>query len=389
MYKRTTLEQVLSLLPRRKIKEIVRERQSDRYRKSFKSWDHLMTMLIGQFAGMNSLRELEVAMNHHSQCHYHMNIGHVRRSTLSDANKTRSYELFQDICGEMVNFLGRQSRDIKKILTVLDSSLIHLRGRGNEWTKESVMRLHNTGLKLHLAYNKSAESIEYAVVTATTVNDLTIAKEQAIQNNRLYVFDKAYCDYEWWQQMHDHGAWFVTRLKKNASYKVIETHEVDANERVVLKDQTIILTNKKSKRQGKKRSTGIMLRLVQIKHPSGKETPFMIVSNAMIASAQEIAGWYKERWSIELLFKWLKQNLNFRRFLGENRNAVMIQIYIAIIAYCLLKLYKSQTHQLHTRLKDILIFIQTTLFVRPRLYEYMQKRRQLLHIASPQLMMVF
>ena len=342
-------------------------------------------MITGQFAGVMSLRELEVTLNSHSECHYHLHTKNVKRSTLSDANNNRDFALFRDIAMTLIPRLCNQKKSVQRVVTLLDSSLILLKGRGHEWAENTATRKSNTGLKLHVQYNHSDDHIEYIAVDDSNVNDITAAQKLSLESNRIYVFDKGYCDYKWWKEIADKGSVFVTRLKKNAAYRVIKSYEIaDEDRGFILKHQTIVLSNRHWERKRVGSSFEIPLQLIEIQHPSGKEEPFMIVTNDLNASAQHIAGWYKERWSIELLFKWLKQNLKIKRFMGESRNAIMIQIFVALISYVLLKLYNNLM-RLPLRLKDVCTLVKYNLFTRPKLQNRKRERRRMLLESSQQL----
>lgn len=385
MYNNTMLSEILKLLPRETIKKIIEQHKGDHYRKTFKCWDHLVAMITGQFAGVTSLRELEVTINSHPECHYHLHTQNVKRSTLSDANNKRDFSVFRDIATALLPLLWNQQKVIKNVVTVLDSTLIRLAGRGHEWADETTSRDHNKGLKIHVQYNHSTDHIEYVAVDNATLNDITVAQKLPLTSSRIYVFDKGYCDYNWWKAIADKGSTFVTRLKKNAAYEVVKSYEIAEEDKgFILKDQIITLSNRRSHVKGTNELSGIPLRLIQIQHPSGKENPFMIVTNSLNPSPQCIAGWYKERWSIELLFKWLKQNLKIKRFMGESRNAIMIQIFVALISYVLLKLYKGLT-QGSLRLKDVCTLVKMNLFTRPKLPYRKQEKRRLLLESSQQL----
>ena len=385
MYNNSMLNEILKLLPRSIIKKVVDEHQGDRYTKTFTSWDHLVAMLTGQLAGVTSLRELEVTLNSHPECHYHLNTKNVKRSTLSDANNNRCFSIFRDITFGLLPSLSKHKKDLKNILTILDASPLYLNSRGHEWANITLSRAYNKGLKLHVQYNHSEDHIEYVEVDDATINDITVAQNLSLEANRIYVFDKGYCDYNWWKEIADKGSTFVTRLKKNASYEVKKSFEIAKKDKgLILKDQIISLSNQRPRAKKVNELAGVSLRLVEIKHPSGKEAPFMIVTNDLKASAQCIADWYKERWSIELLFKWLKQNLKIKRFMGESRNAIMIQIFVALISYILLKLYNNITGGV-LRLKDVCTLVKSNLFTRPKLYNRKRERRRILLESSQQL----
>lgn len=364
MFSTSTFGEVLKLLPRDKISKLVDKRGADRWRKSFKTWDHLVAMLGGQLAGVGSLRDVENLFDEHRSTHYHLHCKGVKKSTLGDANKARDYQVFADIAQEMIICSGRKTRKAKALLSVLDSSPIRLQGRGHGWAEKSCTRTANQGLKLHLLLMPNDGALDYAAVTDMNVNDITDARGMKLKSGRIYVFDKGYYDYNWWHEIIEAGSHFVTRPKKNAAYKVLETRPIlpgeDGN---ILGDQVIELTNKAPRGGKKNKLAGRKLRLVEIRHPGGKKGQFFIISDMMEATASEIADYYKQRWSIELLFKWIKQNLKIKRFMGESRNAVLIQIFVAIIAYLLVRLYKKLLGKAHTgRLKDLIVSLKTGLF---------------------------
>ena len=383
MYNNNMLNEILKLLPRAEIKKLVDLHKSDHYSKSFKSWDHLIAMITGQLAGATSLRELEITLNSHPECHYHLHTKDVKRSTLSDANNKRDFGLFRDITLTLLPLLNRQKKKMENVLTVLDSSLLLLKSRGHEWASATTTRNSNRGLKLHVQYNHSEDYIEHLSVDNSNINDVTVAQDLCLATGRIYVFDKGYCDYGWWRTIADKKSVFVTRLKRNAAYEVIKTCKIAKEDKgFIRKHQHIVLSNRHWKNKRKGSSFEISLQLIEIQHPSGKEKPFLIVTNDLNASAQQIAGWYKERWSIELLFKWLKQNLKIKRFIGESRNAIMIQVFTALISYILLKLYNTLT-QGSARLKDTCTLIKYNLFTRPKLHtRKRERRRQILETAQ-------
>lgn len=385
MFNSSMFGEIVKLLPRAEIKKIIAQHKGDRYRKSFTTWDHLISMLTAQFASLTSLRELEVSLNANPHHHYHLNCGSVKRSTLSDANKNRDFWVFRDIATTMISRLGNQKQPLERLVTVFDSTLIRLDGRGHAWADATKSRPHTQGLKMHVQYNHSEEHMEYVEVSDATINDVTVAKSIPVEKSRIYVFDKGYCDYNWWKSVADNGSIFVTRLKKNAAYTVVKQFDIaEADKGFILRDQVIRLSNRHPR--GKKRNelAEIDLRLIEIRHPSGKETSFNIVTNAVEAPAQRIAGWYKERWSIELLFKWLKQNLKIKKFMGESRNAIMIQLFVALIGYVLMSLYNGLVKEKGLRLKDICTLLKSALFTRPKLQERRRERRRSLLGSSQQ-----
>lgn len=364
MFRPSILGDILKLLPRDKIDTLVNRREADRWRKSFRTWDHLVAMLAGQLSGIGSLRDVETLFDEHKAQQYHLRCKGVRRSTLADANKTRDFSVFGDITQLLIARSGRRERDAKELLSVLDSSPITLQGRGHKWAEKTQTRACAKGLKLHLMLTPQDGAIGYAAITDTNINDITDARNMTLTSGRIYVFDKGYCDFNWWLEIIEAGSHFVTRIKINAAYKVIETRALGADEDDnVRNDQIIELTNKTPRAGKVNKLAGRKLRLVEIEHPGGKARPFLIVSDMLDATASQIADYYKRRWSIELLFKWLKQNLKIKRFLGESKNAILIQIHVAIIAYLLVRLYKKLLGPAHNgRLKDLIVTLKTGLF---------------------------
>lgn len=379
MFSSSIFSDLLKPLDRREVGRIVDVHGADRWRKSFRTWDHLVAMLAAQFSGAMSLRDVEVLLGGEEAHHYHLHCGAVRRSTLADANRDRSCDVFRDIAGLLLGRTGRGARGVGELLTVLDSSPVSLTGRGHDWALATQSRAYSSGLKLHVQFTPDDGGMDYVEVTGSNVNDITAALDFPLEGDRLYVFDKGYCDYNWWHEIGETGAHFVTRLKHNAAFEVIEDRSLEGGESSpVIRDQLITLTNRTPRAGKVNHLAGIPLRLVEIRHPAGKGRPFRIVTNSITADADTIAGWYKQRWSIELLFKWLKQNLRIRKFIGESRNAIMIQIHVAIIAYLLLKAYQRliTAGTGHRRLKDIALTIRTHLFSRPGIQKRRRKRRQ-------------
>lgn len=203
-------------------------------------------------------------------------------------------------------------------------------------------------------------------ITDANVNDITAA-EQMIdpEQGATYVFDKGYNDYNWWHKIHSHGAYFVTRLKKNAGVEVVKQRKIAQRDAgVILEDAVIKFTNERSGGNRPKNSYfGQTLRRITVARQD-KDTASVLVTNDRKSHASQIAKLYKQRWQIELFFKWLKQNLKLKQFLGRSENAVKIQIYCAIIAYLLTANY-HQNHKLDISLRMLLTLFKNDMFSRP------------------------
>lgn len=364
MYRRNHFSELLSLIPRYKFNQFVSKYSADKHSKGFNSWNHLVAMVFSQLSKANSLREIETSFNSITNAHYHMGVGPIKRSTLSQANQKRDCRVFEDLTNELMKTCRpSQQKGLKEFLFLLDSSPIILKGRHFDWT--STTRNYNNGLKLHMLYDTNTVTPTYVDITASNINDINIGRELAIQPNATYVFDKGYTDYNWWFSIHNKQSSFVTRFKKNAATRIVEELPINKSDRqLVLADQKVVFKNK-TPRGGKINNYTEPLRKITIKREN-KDTPLVLATNDFNKNANEIASLYKKRWDIELFFKWIKQNLKIKKFIGTSLNAVKIQIYTAIITYLLslkLQKLKKNTMPFYLFLKKLaaLLFVPVTL----------------------------
>lgn len=357
----STFTQILKQIDRSSFSRSVRESGSDKYRKSFKTWDHLVVMLFSQFSGAKSLRDIEVGFNSHNRQHFHIGSRFVSRSTLSDANASRPYEPFKMLAQNLMSSAGRKlKKDAKELLYALDATSVTLKGQGfDTWTKDN--KNHNTqGIKLHLALNINENFPASAVISAPNVNDVSVGNALLVGEKSTYVFDKGYCDYNWWWQIHQNGGRFVTRIKKNAAIRLKQENLIpEAYADQILEDVWIELKNK-NPRAGKKNYYSDPLRRITVKRGEGA-SPIVLISNDLESPANEISELYKKRWKVEVFFRWLKQTLKVKRYLGRNENAVKIQIYTALIAYLLVYQFKKLSKALGS-LRRSYLFISFNLF---------------------------
>ena len=369
MFEPITLHRIVQLLPASLVEDAVRRHGGDRYRKRFRTRAHLLALLMAQLGAASSLRDVETLTRQQRRRLHHSGGMVVPRSTLSHANNTRPWQVFADIAQGLIARQGRgMRRRLGPMMAALDSTPIRVAGRGSAWAEQTGSRHGNQGLKLHLMVAADTATLQWAQTSDMNVNDISMGREISLEEGHIYLFDKGYCDYNWWRKILDAGADFVTRLKRNAAFKVIEERACDG--KVILSDQIICLTNTHPRAGAINRLAGRPLRLVRIPHPGGKKQPFLIVSSLLDAPAEEVAEAYRKRWRIEVVFKWLKQNLKVKRFMGESRNAILVQLWVAIIAWLLLRHY----HRLITaagnanggqRLKDTCVIVTATLFHPP------------------------
>lgn len=372
-------------LPRATFEQVVKKHNADKYSKRFRHWDHLVAMLYAQLSGTTGLRPLQTAFNSHQDQLYHLGTKPLKKSTLADANEKRSETVFGEIATWLMGQVAGQIRkDSKELMFLLDSTSVTLKGREfDRWTSEN--RTRNTqGIKLHVLLESTTKTPSWTSFTAANVNDVELARDIELQDGALYVFDKGYCDYNWWYGIGAAGARFVTRFKYNAGLSVVEVRDIPAEAQgIVLSDE---LVKFKNKYPGGKRNAHFEkpLRRVTVVR-SANERPIVLATNDLVSSALEIAERYKERWAIELFFKWIKQHLKIKSFLGRTQNAVRIQILTALISYLLVAIYK-QRHSLKQSLWDCLCFIRVALFqyFDPEESNYRKRRRDEQYAAEMQ-----
>ena len=340
-YAASAFHRLLEPLDRRELGRITARHRGDHgVGKGAKAWTcerHLKAMLFAQFAGLTSLREIEQGLGAAPQALYHLNLRPAPRSTLADALALRPSEVFRDVC---LGLIGRVSRVVRRegeaLIQLIDATPIPLRDTRFDWAEADA---RTRGLKLHIGYDPRVDLPFWADVTSPKVSDIAAARGIEIVSGATYVFDKGYVDYSWWHRIAEAEALFVSRLKSNASCRDIVAR-TPAGEGIVA-DNLIKLGHARPRGGAVNPLHDVPLREILVER-EGKD-PLRLVTNDLIRPASEIAALYKERWQIELLFKWIKQNLRIKRFLGRSENAVKSQIYIALIAFLLLRLFR-QTH---------------------------------------------
>src|SRR5579863_152629 len=323
---------LLKPIDRRQFRAIVKRHDGDAYDKSFKSWEHLVTLIFAQLSHTDTLRGLELAFNVNAQHHYHLNVDKLARTTLSDANKRRPVGVFADTFTMLSPMADRAiRREGTAMIRLIDASPVPL-GKLCGWAKWNG-RIR--GMKMHVAYDPDADRPYGVAVTPATVNDVEIGQQVAIEAGATYVFDKGYCHFGWWQKINDDGAFFVTRAKVNCRLRSIRRRPLrkrKADGFRILDDHDVALVSKGHSRP----RLAMPLRRIRVRRDKGGV--MTLITNDLSKSAIEIAALYKRRWKIELLFRWIKQHLRIRKFIGTNDNAIRLQILAAMIAYLLLRI---------------------------------------------------
>ena len=321
---------LLEPINRRQFQAAVDRVEGDAYDKSFRSWDHLVALIYAQLSGNDSLRAVVEGFNANSQHHYHLGAGKLRRSTLSDANARRPAGVFSQTFARLSAMASRQlHREGQEMVRLIDSSPIPL-GKICSWAKWNG-RIR--GMKLHVVYDPKGDVPTMVDVTAATVNDIEIGRQAPLKAGITYVFDKGYCRFDWWRKINDSKAFFLTRPKtttrlRSTKHRLLRKHKGDGFE--IVADDEVKLVSKGDSQ------LPIPLRRIKIRRENGGA--MTLLTNDLARPAIDIAALYKTRWQIELLFRWIKQHLHIRKFLGQNDNAIRLQVLAAMIAYLLLRI---------------------------------------------------
>ena len=331
-------------VPWQKFDELVATHGSDKLVRSFTTKRQLIALLYAQFSGAVSLREIETGMASHEQRLYHVGASVAKRSTLSDANTVRPYQVFAQLFAHMV---GQAHRGLRRAtaeaVRLIDSTSVRLSSLSADWATFSTDVF---GAKAHIVYDPTSDRPVYFAVTASNVNDITAAKAMPIEAGATYVFDLGYYDYGWWAELDDAGCRFVTRLKKNTPFTAVHENRIP-DESNIVSDRIGHLPTRLA--NSRKNPLQVPVREIRVIIDTGKL--LRIVTNDLDAPAEEITDLYKQRWQIELFFRWIKQTLRIKRFIGVSENAVRIQIAVALIAFLILRMAQVAQIIMHSPLE--------------------------------------
>ena len=336
--------QLISLIDDSMIAKVVKEHNSDRYVKHFKSQDHLFSMVFCCLEKCNSLREVAAGMMGLSGKEETVRINHLpKKSTLADANKFRKVEFFESIYNNLLkkySFILSDSRiniALGKNVKIVDSTTISLFKDILECVgRKAVDGKSKGGIKAHSVINADEKVPNLVWFTPATTHDHRFLEKLKCDENTVYVFDKGYNDYKAFEYFTEQKTGFVTRIKSNAKYEVTNKNTISENiHSGVLSDEIIEVEIEKG-------STKTKLRLRKIKYYDREhKRTFEFISNLFEFRADTIAALYKIRWQIELLFKQIKQNFPLKYFLGDNERAIKIQIYCVLIVNLLMGVLKK------------------------------------------------
>ena len=331
----TVFTSLLRHLSRSDFQSAVKELKADFKVRTFTCFDLLKSMLYGLLAGCFSVREIEISMNVNNNRLYHSGLKAIKRSTFCDALEKRGHEVFQKTFNNMVekaqSIGSRLHKKFKDPLRIIDATIISLCLKQFDWAK---YRTAKGAVKLHM--NLDGDNLmPFAVcLTIGKIHDVNELDNLAQESGVIYAMDRGYVNFKSLYSIELSGSIFVTRMKSNGAYRRIKNNPRDKDGPIV-SDVLIELTGKQTKKSYPK-----PLRKVKY-HDSERKKTYEFITNGLERDAVEIAMIYKERWEVELFFKWIKQHLKIKSFWGTSENAVYSQIWVALILTILLWIIKT------------------------------------------------
>lgn len=322
--------QLTSFLPQRVFDKFVSKYSGNKYIKHFTCWNQLLCMIFGQLTNRNSLRDLIVILDAHSNKTYHLGLGKsVTKSNLAKANEKRNSKIFEEFAYFLIDIaqekLKNDDFDIKGKVYAFDSSTIDLCLGVFWWAK---FRKTKGGIKLHTLYDITTKIPVFIHITEATVHDVNAMDVIPYEVGAYYIFDRGYVDFKRLYKISTLLSFFVIRAKSNLKFTRMYSNKVNKNNGVKV-DQIGKLTGFYVSKEYPEK-----IRRIKYYDFESKRN-FTFLTNNIDLTAEQIALLYKNRWQVELFFKWIKQHLKVKSFWGTSENAVRVQIYSAIIAYCL------------------------------------------------------
>ena len=353
----TIFSQILKLVPRHEFNNLSEQHDGHRRSDSMSRWTQFIAMATSQLTFRSSLRDIESTISSQKHLNYHLGSGSIKRTTLSRVNKNLSFTFFEDLFKTLYSrcqsSAPKHKFRFKNKLFSLDASLIDVSMKVFPQAEYNRMK---GAYKLHLGLDHDGLIPAFAAITLGKVGDQTQAKLMNFPKGSVLVFDKGYADYDWHKQLTGKGIFWVTRIRGNAKFKVLERRKVNKKQGVT-SDQTIEFTSIRSKMK----ALNSVRRIGYKDADTGKH--YVFTTNNFKWSAKTIADIYKQRWQVELFFKWIKQNLKIKSFVGHNDNAVMTQVMVAMCVYLILAYLKFKS-KISLSLQQMSRLIHLNLFAR-------------------------
>jgi putative transposase len=363
----TVFAQLLKFVSRHEFERLAKGHHCGQKLRSTSRWSQFVCLCLGQLSGRHSLRDIESNMKAQSSRLFHLGARPVARTSLSRLNQKQPYSLYEALFGTLYarcrGMAPKHGFRFNNKLYSLDASLIDLSLKIFPWAHYA---LGKAAMKLHVALDHQGYLPSFAAVTVGKTSDIEIGRMIQFSRGSIIVFDKGYTDYRWFKNLDNQGIFFVTRSRKNALW-CVTTRQAITRSTGVTSDQDIVLTGIKPKKIGMP-----TLRRIGYRDPvTGKHYEF--ITNHFGLSAKTIADIYQQRWQIELFFKWIKQNLKIKAFIGNTKNAVLTQIWAALCV-CLLLAYIKFVNKISCSLQSMLRLLQLNLFMRRDLLSLMNNK---------------
>jgi len=361
--------QILKLIDRGIVKDIVKTHESDKHSKGITSWTHIVSMLFMHLANANSNRDISNGLRSATGNLSHLGVTRApSKSSMSYINAHRNYEVFKDLYFALLKklepSLGRRkkyARRLKRQIFIMDASVIPLCLGLFDWAK---FRTKKGAIKLHAVLNYDTGLPSYAVISEGKVHDSVAAKQTAFPESSVLVIDRAYVDFGWLNDLDSSGVFFVTRLKSNAKIEVLETFLTKDKDEHILSDEDIALTGFYTSQKYPQK-----LRIVRVYDAINDKT-LILLTNNMSWTADTVSQLYKARWDVEVFFKQLKQLFKVKTFVGTSPNAVRIQMWTSLIAILLLN-YLKRKAKYKWNLSNLVNFLRINLFVKINLWKWL------------------
>jgi putative transposase len=351
----TIFSQILNFVPRHEFETLANQHHAGRSFRTASRWSQFVSLAMAQLSGRNSLRDIVDNLSAQAHRLYHLGSAKLSRSNLSRINEDKPYTLYEALFGKLLSRCqgkvpGHDFR-FNNPLYSLDASTIDLCLSVFPWAD---FRTTKGAIKLHVGLNHNGYLPEFVTVTEGKTHEVTVGRTLQFSKGSMVAVDRGYNDYSWYKQLTEKGIYFVTRLKTNAQYRVVERRAVLKNKGLT-SDQIIEFTGV----QVAKKCPAKLRRIGYRDAETGKH--YIFLTNNFKLAARTIADIYKARWQVELFFKWIKQNLKIKSFIGTSKNAVMTQIWIALCVYLLLAFIKFQS-KLTKSMQQVLRLLQLNLF---------------------------
>lgn len=350
----TLFNNMLKIIPRHEFSTLEKRHGTGRKARSFDRWNQFVHLMFMQLTSRSSLRDGIRSITSRAKSLYHLGSKPVSLSTFADANAKRPSsfyeELFQKLYNKCQPIVPKHKFKFKNKLYSMDATVVDLALSVFPW---AAFRKTKAAVKIHTVLDNSGYLPSFVSISDGKTHETKIAKSINLPKGSIVAVDKAYTDYKWFSSLNEKGIFFVIRQKTNAVYKVIKRQQVNKKQGLT-SDQTINLSGIKGS------DCPCPLRRIGYRDPETKKH-YVFLTNNFKLSAKTIADIYKERWQIEIFFRWIKQNLKIKTFIGNSQNAVMTQIYVAMIAYLLLS-YLKFLSAIDVTLQNMIRILQLNLF---------------------------